>query len=192
MIIHINGYPGVGKLTIAEILARKLGARLLDNHSIYNVALALTEFKSPEYYDTIRTVREIAYRRVLDLPAGIPVILTNAHFADSTWGNECWDAVVDLSRSRGAALLIVVLECSREENARRIQGLDRASKRKPRDPGMFRGNAEGRPLLDRDGDHLLRLDITELRAEESASRIEEWVLSVSHATPPTPPPATGG
>ena len=46
MIIHINGFPGVGKLTIAKILAEKLGARLLDNHSIYNVALALTEFKS--------------------------------------------------------------------------------------------------------------------------------------------------
>ena len=30
VIIHINGYPGVGKLTIAKILAEKLGARLLN------------------------------------------------------------------------------------------------------------------------------------------------------------------
>ena len=77
-------------------------------------------------------------------------------------GNECWDAVIDLARSRGAKLLIVVLECSLDENARRIQGLDREAKRKPRDPAIFRGNAEGRPLLDRGGDHLLRLDVTEL------------------------------
>ena len=179
MIIHINGYPGVGKLTIAKILSEKLGARLLDNHSIYNVALALTEFKSPEYYDTIRAVREIAYKRVLEVPAGIPVILTNAHSTKTAWGNECWDAVIDLARARGAKLLIVVLECSLEENARRIQGLDREAKRKPRDPAIYRGNAEGRPLLDRGGDHLLRLEVTDLEAEESASRIEEWVLSVS-------------
>lgn len=179
MIIHINGYPGVGKLTIAKILAEKLGARLLDNHSVYNVALALTEFKSPEYFDTIRAVREIAYKRVLEVPADIPVILTNAHSSNTAWGYECWDAVIDLASSRGATLLIVVLECSLEENARRIQGLDRESKRKPRDPTMFRGNAEARPLLDRGGDHLLHLDVTELEAEESASRIEEWVKSVS-------------
>ena len=179
MIIHINGYPGVGKLTIAKILAEKLGARLLDNHSVYNVALALTEFKSSEYYDTIRAVRETAYKRVLEVPADIPVILTNAHSSNNAWGNECWDAAIDLARSRGAKLLIVVLECSLEENARRIQGLDREAKRKPRDPTMYRGNAEGRPLLDRGGDHLLRLDVTELEVEESASRIEEWVLSVS-------------
>ena len=105
------------------------------------------------------------------------VILTNAHAADSAWGNECWDAVVDLSRSRGSALMVVVLEWSPGENARHIQGLDRASRRKPRDPAMFQGNAEGRPLLGRDGDHLLRLDVTELGGEDSASRIEEWVLS---------------
>ncbi len=45
MIIHINSYPGVGKLAIGKILQKRLQGRLLDNHSIYNVALALTEFK---------------------------------------------------------------------------------------------------------------------------------------------------
>jgi shikimate kinase len=34
MIIHINGYPGVGKLTIGRIVAEQLGGRLLDNHSV--------------------------------------------------------------------------------------------------------------------------------------------------------------
>ena len=40
MIIHLNGLPGVGKLTIARELALRLGAHVLDSHSIYNVALA--------------------------------------------------------------------------------------------------------------------------------------------------------
>lgn len=176
MIIHINGFPGVGKLTVGKLLAAQLGGRLLDNHSIYNVALALTEFKSPPYYETLRAVRAIAYQRVLELPAGVPVVLTNAHMSDSDWGNECWDAVIELARTRGVPLFIVVMECSPEENARRIQGLDREEKRKPRDPGMFRGNIEGRPLLDRGGDHLLRLDVTHLPAEEAARQIAAWVL----------------
>ena len=125
--------------------------------------------------------REIAYKRVLDLAKGIPVILTNAHFSDSAWGNECWDAVKELSRSRGVPLLIVVFDCSVEENARRIQSLDRELKRKPRDPTMFRGNAEERPLLDRDGDHLLRLDITDLTAEEAATQVGDWAVHIMGA-----------
>ena len=46
MVIHINGHPGVGKMAITKILNERLKGRLLDNHSIYNLALALAEFKS--------------------------------------------------------------------------------------------------------------------------------------------------
>ena len=49
MIIVLNGYPGVGKLSIGRKLARLVDGRLLDIHSIYNVAFALTEFRSPEF-----------------------------------------------------------------------------------------------------------------------------------------------
>ncbi len=73
----------------------------------------------------------------------------------------------------------MVLECSPEENARRIRGLDREEKRKPRDPAIFRGNIEGRPLLDRGGDHLLRLEVTALSATEAAARIAAWIETVS-------------
>ena len=74
MIVHINSYPGVGKLTIGRALADLIGGKLLDNHSVFNVAFALTEFRSPAFYDTVRAVREIAYRRILELPRAVPVV----------------------------------------------------------------------------------------------------------------------
>ena len=86
MIVHINSYPGVGKLTIGRALADLTGGKLLDNHTVFNVAFALTQFKSPAFYDTVRAVREIAYQRILDLPDGVPVILTNWYSQDSAWG----------------------------------------------------------------------------------------------------------
>ena len=39
MIVHINGWPGVGKLTVAREVARRLSARLLDNHTLHDVAI---------------------------------------------------------------------------------------------------------------------------------------------------------
>lgn len=175
MIIHINSYAGVGKLTIASALAELIGARLLDNHSIYNVAFALTEFRSQQFYDTVRAVRDIAYRRVLDLPASVPIILTNWYSRDSDWGNENWDEIIALAHKRGSRLYIVVLDCSPDENARRIQSSDRAAKRKPRDPDMVAANRHGRELLDRGSDRLMRLDVTNLSAETAASEIARWI-----------------
>ena len=53
MIIVLNGYPGVGKLTIGRELTTLMNGRLLDIHTVYNLAFALTEFKSPEFRDTV-------------------------------------------------------------------------------------------------------------------------------------------
>jgi predicted kinase len=177
MIIHINGHPGVGKLTVGRLVAEALGGRLLDNHSIYNVAFALTEFKSRAYFETLRAVREIAFARVRELPAEVPVVMTNAHFTDSEWGNENWDAVIELARARGSELFVVVLDCSAEENARRIQGAERAGKRKPRDPEFFSSRRLERTPIARGGDHTLSLDTTGLEPAESAARVVAWVRS---------------
>src|SRR5579872_2739685 len=99
-LIHINGPAGVGKLTIARIMAERLGARLLDNHAIYNVAFALTEFRSPEFYDAVRGSRKAAYDQILRLPDDETVILTDAYFDDSEWARESWAALVQLAEKR--------------------------------------------------------------------------------------------
>jgi hypothetical protein len=175
VIVHINSYPGVGKLTIGRALAELIGGRLLDNHSVFNVAFALTEFRSPVFYDTVRAVREIAYQRILDLPPGIPVVLTNWFSQGSAWGEENWDRAITLAKARGSALNVVLLACSPEENARRIVAAGRAAKRKPQDVEMVDDNRRGRPLLDRGADRLLRLDVTNLAPDAAAREIAAWL-----------------
>lgn len=61
MIISLNGWPGVGKLTTGLELADLLGARLLDNHSMFNIAIALTDYPSPAYYAAVHAVRDLAF-----------------------------------------------------------------------------------------------------------------------------------
>jgi cytidylate kinase len=101
LLIHLNGAPGVGKLTIARLMAPRLKARVLDNHTVYNVAFALTEFRSPQFYDAVRAVRDAAFEQILRLPADETVILTNAYFDDSDWAWENWRAIEQLAVKRG-------------------------------------------------------------------------------------------
>ena len=121
MLVHINGYPGVGKLTIGRALADQLGAKLLDNHSVYNVAFALTEFKSPEFYDTVRAVRAIAFSRVLALPRelqapaifvvnGLLSLVTENVFIATVFINEASEALKSgiLDRAQFDRLAIAV------------------------------------------------------------------------------------
>ncbi len=46
MIIHLNGMPGTGKLTIARLVAQELEGRLVDNHSIIDEVTLEHEFDS--------------------------------------------------------------------------------------------------------------------------------------------------
>ncbi len=175
--VHINGRPGVGKLTIARELAVLLGARVIDNHSVYNVGLSLTEFKSPAFYEAVRGVRAVAARCIADMPREMPLVMTNAHFADSDWGRENWDAFNGFARQRGLPLAVVVLDCSREEQVRRIVGESRIGKGALRDPAVVPAEGQARPLLDDGGDRQMRLDVTALSAAQAALVIRDWLAA---------------
>ena len=70
----------------------------------------------------------------------------------------------------------MLLSCQPEENTRRIQSPERAGKRKPQGVEFVDDNRQGRPLLDRGGDRLLRLEVTDLSAGEAAQEIAGWLL----------------
>ena len=134
MIININSWPGVGKLTIAEKLVEQIGGRLLDNHTIFNVAFSLCEFRTPPFYEAVRAVRTIAFERAAALPLEVPLTLTSA-YANTPFGVENWTAIRAMADQRGSPLCVVVLDCSLAENTRRLQSPERASRRKLVDPG---------------------------------------------------------
>jgi len=178
MLIVLNGYPGVGKLTIGRALAPLIGAKLLDIHSVYNIAFALTEFKSEAFYETIRAVHEIADRRICELPAGVPVVLTEILTEGPAWSDECLQRLLNLGSKRGP-LLMVHLHCELEENKRRIMGQSRIGARKPLDPSMAeRNQTGGAVLVGSDWPHFLSLDVTGLAATEAAAKIADRVRNI--------------
>ena len=120
MIIHLNGWPGSGKLTVARVVARKLEARLLDNHTLHDVAARLCDRHTREYWDVYYQVRDVAFKRVRALPLHEVLVMTNALTLESDRERQVWAGVKALAVDRGVPLVAVTLQCSLEENVRRI------------------------------------------------------------------------
>lgn len=120
MLIHLNGWPGSGKLTVARVVARRLEARLLDNHTLHDVAGRLCDRHTREYWELYYQVREVAYKRVRALPSDEAIVMTNALTLESDREREAWAAVKALAVDRNVPLVAVTLQCSLEENIKRI------------------------------------------------------------------------
>ncbi|MGL4236833.1 AAA family ATPase [Tabrizicola sp.] len=175
MIIALNGYPGVGKLAIGRELAALINGRLLDIHTVYNLAFALTEFKSPEFRETVEKIEAIAHDLIQRLPPQQPVVLTTVLAGESDWGAAEWQRIVDLGQKR-PPFLVVHVSCDLEENIRRIQSEERDLKRKPRDPEYaIRNQNQAKPLAGLDAENLLRLDTTSMSIVEAAQTICGWI-----------------
>lgn len=177
MLINLNGWPGVGKLTVGRALAKELGGRLLDNHTILNVASALTEHGSQEYYDLARAVRSVAFDCIAQLPSTAPIVLTNVVARGGTSGflEENWQAIIKLAKIRACDLYSVTLVCSSEENACRIVREDRALLKKKRDADFLVDLTRARTLFDDGATFRTSIDNTDLSPEECASRIYTWI-----------------
>lgn len=177
MIVVLNGYPGAGKLTIGRELAKTLNGRLLDIHTIYNLAFALTEFRSPVFWETVEQVEAIAHKLVLKLPVYQPVVFTTVLTSKSERERHEWQKFVELGRAR-PPFCVVHIGCDLEENIRRMTSEGRDQKRKPRDPEMARRNqTAGEPLAGLEEPFLLKLDTTHMKPDEAARAISQWCVN---------------
>lgn len=174
MIIHINGWPGTGKLTIAREAARKLGARMLDNHTLHDVAGRLCDRGTPAYWDLYYKVREVAYAWIRTMPADQVLVMTNALLIESEREREAWKAIKALAADRSDTLVAVTLECSLEENVRRIRSEERRF-RKMFDPAPLLEWRSKYKLLTDDAVPSLSIDNTGLTPEQVADEIAEFV-----------------
>ncbi len=171
MIIVLNGYPGVGKLTIGRALATCLDARLVDIHTLYNLAFALTEFRTPEFRETVRRVEEIADELITALPAQVPVIFTTVLTGNSAWAMEEWQRFLARSQRRPPLVMVHVM-CDLDENIRRLQSPERRGKGKLQGAEVARRNhASKEPLIGGDLAHTMRLNVTSLAPDEAAQEI---------------------
>jgi hypothetical protein len=117
LIVHLNGWPGIGKLTIARILARRLAGKLLDNHTLLNPVEALFDRSDPLHGSLRKAVRMPVLDHAAQLPPGVPLVLTDA-LSDDPTDQAMFDDYWTLASRRKARLVTVMLECEHDENVR--------------------------------------------------------------------------
>jgi thymidylate kinase len=177
LIIHINGWPGSGKLTIARCLAAHLGARLLDNHTLLNPAEALFDRGDPLRGQLRRAIREAVLDHAVQAAADARLIFTDA-LADDVEDAALFDDYRRLARRRSAALVSIVIDCEASENERRLTQSGRDENFKLTRKEALR-DLRARYRLLRPPDVVrLDLDVTALSADQASRDICDGLRGV--------------
>lgn len=130
MIIHINGFPGVGKLTTARALETAMGAKLIDNHSLINIATMVYPHGSPEYLSLLDEFTQTLYKGLMHPQAPRVLIFTNALATELSEDTTRVDVCRKFASDRGDVFVPVLLTCSQEANRDRINKPGRAERQK--------------------------------------------------------------
>ncbi|KAI9833610.1 MAG: hypothetical protein M1819_003563 [Sarea resinae] len=182
-IIHINGYPGAGKRTIARILVGLLDAfeaRLVHNHLLIDPAGAVLPRTSSDYQALRRKIREAVFDTLVQSADTMRsmYVFTDYQSSDAL-GTSVVAEYESTALRRGCDFIPVIVQCSTPENLRRYVSEERTLLGKVTDVALlshFRDNAE----VHRFSNHPLQLelDVTNLEPAIAARLIYEHVLSV--------------
>lgn len=184
IIIWINGFPGVGKLSIARKLVERLtdcgcGAVLIDNHQLIDPVTLLRDH--PDYNVERRAVRQTALARYVldpDSEAWRKVVIFTDFQTDNALGSSVAAEYLGAARRSGRPLLPVYVTCAEGENLRRICGRERreGGTGKLVDPAVLKSLRDGSPLCVFQGVEGVEVDSTELPLESAAAKIraELW------------------
>jgi cytidylate kinase len=177
MLIHINGMPGVGKLTVARMLAEKFGMHLLDNHSLINAAYAAGfAHGSDGYLRTLGEISKVIYGELAANKDIRHVVMTGCLAYEYGPDPERFAKIEKLAADRQESFVPIHLSCSQDENRRRIVSPDRKSKQKLMNADMVETLHRKYTMIHpADHPHQTEIDTSDLSAEQTFAKISNHI-----------------
>ena len=118
-VLFLNGFPGVGKLTIARHLRRILSESLLvDNHLLIDPAEAIEPNRTPAHYTLRRAIRQAAFE-------GLKAVERKSTIFIMTSCTEVFSEFVDIARVRGIPFVSIIIDCESIANMARLTSPER-------------------------------------------------------------------
>ncbi len=178
-VIHINGFPGTGKLTVAGHLIdlftdKQISAKLVHNHLLIDPADAILHRTQPGYQQLRHAIRACIFNALETESATFEnvYIFTDFQSSDPVGSGVCAEYVA-MTKTRGCRLVSIVLNCEEEENLRRLTSNNRHRTGKLIDGELVkRFRRDGAPVHRFKHDNIsLELDIASCTAREVAEQI---------------------
>ncbi|KAJ5174929.1 uncharacterized protein N7482_000806 [Penicillium canariense] len=180
-IVHLNGFPGVGKLTIARFLLKLLPfAKLVHNHLLINPADAILHRTQPGYQTLRRAIRQTIFSALTSEPATFDTTYIFTDFqSDDELGAAVCAEYLATAEVRRAAFIPIMLFCDEKTNMQRLVSSDRELHSKLTDVELvskFRLEEDvhrftGHP-------NYSELDVSNLTPEEAARQIYEHLKHI--------------
>ncbi len=145
-IILLTGLPGVGKRTVAEVIAKHTNIRFSDHHDLTDPILKLfgDDYQifwdlTPDMWGKLNAVIDVYLSAIADVCSrNDSFILTEMMFDQQPYHKIFYDKVLEVVKKRGATFIPIRLLCDEEELAKRVQSEDRKKYFKTRDPELSR------------------------------------------------------
>ncbi len=183
-VLHFNGFPGTGKLTIArELVSQDSSFRLIDNHAINNLVFSMVRLDgttkiTKEAWAAIRDIRKILMDFLPEnAEPSLSFVFTNA-LGDNDEDKRIHNTVRAAAEKRESPYIPVVLTCDEAENKRRIVLADREKNMKMTDAVGLSELRQRESLLIPDHPNLMELDVTRISPAEAVGRIKDHALKI--------------
>ena len=194
--VLLMGFPGVGKLTIANELRTLVSAKVIDNHWFNNPIFRLLDDDGmtllpdgiSEYTGRIRQV--VLDAIVAYSPPSASFIFTQALVENNEGSLRTFQQISVAAQQCSTPLIPVRLLCDEDELARRVSTPARRERLKSIDARASRRRSRRAQVFNPQHPFTADLDVTSKSAEASAAAIQKHVIRVI-AGDFGPPLATG-
>jgi hypothetical protein len=181
IVIHLIGFPGVGKYTVAKEIAKRSGLILMDNQLINNPILnavgADGKTKLPTgIWEQIGKIRNAVLDTIEHIaPRHLSYVMTNA-VLNMDDDRAAYEQIVQMFQRRGSRMFPVILHCDLAEHEKRIVTDIRKERFKDVNPDNPKYHSSI-GLLEIDRPDMLKIDITSLPPNRAADLILDHVSS---------------
>jgi hypothetical protein len=134
-LVVLYGRPAVGKLTVARILAERIGAPLFHNHLTVNLVLSVFPFGSPAFIEMRERIWMAVFRRAI--AEGVPTLIFTFN-PENTVSQAFIDGLFGEVAAAGGRVIPVELVAGESAIEARLGSQSRARAGKTLDLGTYR------------------------------------------------------
>ncbi|MCJ1467681.1 hypothetical protein MMC07_006306 [Pseudocyphellaria aurata] len=182
-IVHINGFPGTGKFTIARLIVDKLSAfnaKLVPNRLLIHPADVILPRSSEDYQPLRQALRAAVFETLIKSRDTFDSLYI---FTDFQSNDELGRSVVaeyaSMAKLRNCAFIPIIISCTKEENLRRLESAERARRNKLTDTSVLSSmRSDCEVHRSEDEPYQMVLNTTNFQPEDAADTISSHIMGV--------------